>query len=206
MKKNPYPGKFIVFEGLDGSGSSTEAKKLVDYLNTKGEEQRAYLTKEPTNNLIGGLIRGQLTHEWQSKQECLQLLFAADRAHHLEREIVPLLQKGVTVVSDRYFFSTIAFGSVEINEWNWLKAINDRFILPDMTIILKVSPQTCVRRMANNRFELELFEKEKTLAEVWLKYEQLAKEYENVQVIDGESSIDQVFSQIKDLADNQLKK
>jgi len=206
MKKNPYPGKFIVFEGLDGSGSSTEAKKLVDYLNTKGEEQRAYLTKEPTNNLIGGLIRGQLTHEWQSKQECLQLLFAADRAHHLEREIVPLLQKGVTVVSDRYFFSTIAFGSVEINEWSWLKAINDRFILPDMTIILKVSPQTCVRRMANNRFELELFEKEKTLAEVWLKYEQLAKEYENVQVIDGESSIDQVFSQIKDLADNQLKK
>jgi len=118
MIKNPYPGKFIVFEGLDGSGSSTQASKLRDWLNRAQKElilgkPRAQLTKEPTNNIIGGLIRGQLTGDWKTRPECLQLLFAADRSHHLEREIIPLLKDGVTVISDRYFFSTIAFGAAE---------------------------------------------------------------------------------------------
>src|SRR3989338_8854070 len=112
MEQNKYLGKFIVLEGLDGSGQSTQAANLVDFLNAAAEKLRpgcagAHLTKEPTNNLIGGLIRAQLTSEWKTKAECLQLLFAADRAHHLEKTVAPLLEKGIWVVSDRYFFSTI---------------------------------------------------------------------------------------------------
>jgi len=80
MLKNPYPGKFIVFDGLDGSGMSTQAQKLVEFLNKKEQKLKfghtgAYLTKEPTSSLIGGLIKSQLTHEWKSSPECLQLFF-----------------------------------------------------------------------------------------------------------------------------------
>lgn len=196
MQKNLYPGKFIVFEGIDGSGQSTQAAKLVDFL--RGEGVKAHLTKEPTNNLIGGLIRAQLTHEWQTKQECLQLLFAADRAHHLEKEIIPLLEKGIWVVSDRYFFSTIVYGFLEIQDWEWLKEINKHFLLPDISFFLKVSPKVGLERIKKNRFEIELFEKEAMLTKVWQGYERLAKEVDKVYIIDGEKTTDEVLGEIVD--------
>ncbi|MCK4781705.1 dTMP kinase [Candidatus Parcubacteria bacterium] len=202
MKKNPYQGKFIVFEGIDGSGQSTQADKLVDYLSRPEQKFQlgkpgAHLTKEPTNNLIGGLIRGQLTHNWQTKQECLQLLFAADRAHHLEKEIIPLLEKGITVVCDRYFFSTIAYGALEIKDWDWLIEINKHFLSPDLTFLLEVEPKICLERIEKNRFSIELFEKQKILEKVWQNYEKLSKEFKNIYIINGEQSPENVFEQIK---------
>ena len=202
MKKNIYLGKFIVFEGLDGSGQSTQASKLVDYLNRRTEKfelgrPEAHSTKEPTNNLIGGLIRGQLTNNWKTGPECLQLLFAADRAHHLEKEIMPILERGGIVVSDRYFFSTIAYGSLEIPDWQWLKDINKHFLLPNLTFFLKVSPKVCLQRIKHNRFEMELFEKEEALTKIWQGYERLAKEFKNTYIIDGERSVEEIFDEIK---------
>jgi len=193
---------FIDFEGMDGSGQSTQAAKLVEYLNRPSKKFKlgrpeAHLTKEPTNNLIGGLIRGQLTRNWKTGPECLQLLFAADRAHHLEKEIMPLLEREVIVVSDRYFFSTIAYGSLEISDWQWLKDINRHFPLPDLSIFLKASPKICLERIKQNRFEMELFEKEEALAKIWQGYERLAKEFENVHIIDGERTIEEIFDEIK---------
>ena len=159
MQKNSYRGKLIVFEGLDGSGKSIQAELLLSYLKKNGK--KAHLTSEPTRYLIGGLIKSFVTHDWKSTPECLQLLFAADRAHHLYKEIIPLLKKGVTVISDRYFFSSLAFGALEIKDGDWLFDINKKFILPDLTIILKVRPKACVQRMAKEKFSLTLFEKEK---------------------------------------------
>src|SRR3989344_3150121 len=177
MVKNPYPGKFIAFEGLDGSGSTTQASKLRDFLNETQKKlvlgrPSANLTKEPTNNIVGGLIRGQLTGDWKTQPECLQLLFAADRAHHLEKEIIPLLKEGTTVITDRYFFSTIAFGGLEIKDTDWLIQINRTFILPDITFLIKVSPKTCIDRIRGDRFHIELFEKEEALTRVWKNYEE----------------------------------
>ena len=148
MLTNPYAGTFIVVEALDGSGASTQVEFLAKNVEELG--QRVHITKEPTNNLIGGLIRGALTKEWKPSLECLQLLFAADRAHHLQREVIPSLQEGRMVISDRYFFSTIAFGSLEVDE-KWLQGLNERFLLPDLTILIKVSPQEGVRRIAGYR-------------------------------------------------------
>ncbi len=209
MIKNTYPGKFIVFEGLDGSGQSTQAVKLVEYLNQgikkfELDRPKTYLTKEPTNSLIGGLIRGQLTRDWKTKPECLQLLFAADRAYHLEKEIIPILEKGGTVISDRYFFSTIAFGSTEISDWQWLKDINKHFLLPDLTFILKVSPKICLERIKQNRFRTELFESEEALLKTWQGYEKLSNEFENVYVINGEKSINEVFEEVRKIIHQQL--
>jgi len=194
MQKNSYPGKFIAFEGLDGAGSTTQAGKLCDWLN---QNSKSHLTKEPTNNLIGGLIRSQLTGDWRSTPECLQLLFSADRAYHLEKEIIPLLKKDITVITDRYFFSTIAYGAVEIKDIDWLIEINKPFIVPDLTFFIKVSPKICFDRIKRTRFHIELFEKEKILTLVWQNYENLAKKFENIYLIDGEKPIEDVFEEIK---------
>ena len=201
MKKNPYVGKFIAFEGLDGSGQSTQAGLLQKWLN---QTSRAHLTKEPTNNIIGGLIRGQLTSDWKTKPECLQLLFAADRAHHLEKEVTPLLEKGTTVITDRYAFSTMAYGAIEIEDKNWLAELNKPFILPDLTFFIKVSPKVCLGRIQQNRFHLELFEKEQSLTKVWQNYQELAEKFENIHIIDGERSPEEVFEDIKDLVNSKL--
>ena len=209
MQKNPYQGKFIVFEGLDGSGSTTQASKLRDWINRSQKEfvlgqPRAHLTKEPTNNIIGGLIRGQLANDWKTQPECLQLLFSADRAHHLEKEIIPLLKDGVTVITDRYFLSTIAYGGSEIADIDWLIGINKLFILPDLTFLIKVSPRVCLERIRGDRFHIELFEKEEALSRVWQNYESLAEGFENVYIIDGEKSVEEVFEQIKTLVHLKL--
>ena len=203
MQKNPYKGKFIVFDSLDGAGNSTQVKLLADNLNKIGK--RTHITKEPTSGLIGGLIKSQLTHDWKSSQICLQLLFSADRAYHLEKEVVPLLKKGINVISDRYFFSTMAYGNLEINDLDWLIEINKKFILPDLTFFLKVSPRICIERIKKDRFEITLFEKEKVLEKVWQNYEILAKKFKNVFVIDGERSVDEISEEIRDIVKKKLK-
>jgi dTMP kinase len=204
MLKNPYKGKFIVFDSLDGAGNSTQAKLLADSLNKIGK--KTYLTKEPTSGLIGGLIKSQLTHDWKSSPECLQLLFSADRAYHLEREIIPFLKKGINVISDRYFFSTMAYGNLEIKDLDWLVEINKKFILPDLTFFLKVSPKVCIERIKKDRFEITLFEKEKTLRKVWKNYEVLAKKFKNVFIIDGERSPGEIAKEIREITFKKLWK
>jgi len=203
MFKNSYKGKFIVFDSLDGAGNSTQVKFLADYLNKIGK--KTHITKEPTSNLIGGLIKSQLTHDWKSSQVCLQLLFSADRDYHLEKEILPLLKKGINVISDRYFFSTLAYGNLEIKDLDWLIKINEKFLLPDLTFFLKVSPKICIERIKKDRFEITLFEKEKILKKVWQNYQKLAKRFKNVYIIDGEKPIEKVFAQIKKIVEDKLK-
>jgi len=201
MKKNSYPGKFIVFDGLDGSGLTTQAGRLLGFLNLPEQKLKfghtgAHLTKEPTDSLIGGLIRSQLSHEWKSSPECLQLLFSADRAHHLEKEIIPLLKRGVIVICDRYFFSTVAYGSLEIPDRKWLLDLNKNFLLPDLTFFLKVSPSICVERIRKARFSVTLFEQEEKLEKVWKNFERLSKEFKDVYIINGERPIEKISQDI----------
>lgn len=203
MKKNNYDGMLIVFEGLDGSGSSTQVDLLVKNLKSLGYP--AFGTKEPTNNIVGGLIRGQLTGDWKAGMECLQLLFAADRAHHLDREIKPALKQGKIIVSDRYYFSTVAFGSLELDR-DWLIRLNEKFIYPDLTFLIKVSPKECLRRMKLSRNELELFEQEKKLKKVWAAYSWLAKNNKNVFMIEGEKSISQISLEVFEITKKILKR
>lgn len=186
-------GKFIALEGLDGSGQSTQISLLTDKLKKQGH--KVLLTKEPTNNIIGGLIRGQLTKDWQTGPECLQLLFAADRAHHLEREIIPALKEGYIVITDRYFFSTIAFGGIEVN-MEWLQKLNEKFPVPDLSIFLQVPPEVCLQRMQQSRFQLELFEDKNKLQKVLENYGILAQQYPNIKLINGNREISEVAQDI----------
>jgi len=196
MESNRYLGKFIVFEGPDGAGTSTQAELLFKYLKEKG--QKVHLTKEPTHSLIGGLIESQIAGDWKSSPECLQLLFTADRAYHLEKEIIPLLKRKITVICVRYFLSTLAYGGLEIKDEKWLMEINKKFILPDLTFLLKVSPKICLERISKERFHKELFEKEEKLKKVLKNYLKLAKKFKNVYIINSrERSIQEVFQEIK---------
>ena len=192
MEKNDHPGKFIVFEGLDGSGSSTQASLLADYFTH--HKIKYFLTKEPTNNIVGGLIRGQLTKDWQTGNECLQLLYAADRAHHQEKQIIPALKKGIHVISDRYFLSSIAFGAVESLDEDWLYKINENFLEPDLTVMLKVSPKVCLSRIRKSRISFELFEDEDKFQKIWQAYEKATKRNKNILLIDGEKRSDAIIS------------
>src|SRR3989338_2355735 len=113
---------FIAFEGLDGSGSSTQAQLLAKRLEKKGK--KVLVTKEPTSdNPTGKLIRSVLQHRQKMSPQELQRLFTEDRAEHLKNVIEPALAAGTTVITDRYLFSTLAYGALEV-EWDWLKRLN----------------------------------------------------------------------------------
>ncbi|MBI4095060.1 MAG: dTMP kinase [Candidatus Liptonbacteria bacterium] len=187
-------GTFVVFEGPDGSGQSTQAKLLAEHLTAQGKE--VVLTKEPTEGTFGVEIRKVLRGESKLGARELQELFVEDRKEHLELLILPALARGAVVISDRYFFSTIAFGSLEC-DFEWLRELNSNFPLPDRTFVLEVSSETCLARIEKRGGEKELFEAKEKLARVNTAYQKLAKLYENVVVIDGERPIEKVFTDVR---------
>jgi len=195
-------GLFIVFEGIDGAGLTTQANLLEKYLRGKGFN--TFLTKEPTNSLIGGLVRACLRGEWRTSARALQLLFTADRAHHLEYEVIPALSSGKTVICDRYMFSTIAYGSIEL-EYEWLKQLNSSFPIPDLTLIIDVKPETSIRRIGSSRVGYELFEDLGRLEKVRRTYiELIVRDFRNIHVLNGEGSIDEVHGEIKKVVDKYI--
>lgn len=198
MIKNTYPGKFIVIEGLDGSGQSTEVSLLRDFFIGKGDQ--AILTKEPTmDSEAGKKIREALDKKVKFDPAELQKLFAEDRKEHLEKLIIPALKEGKIVISDRYFFSSFAYGKSDGLDLEWLIKLNDDFLLPDLTVILKVRPEVCISRIEGRGEPKTLFERQEKLAKVWEGYELFPSRFENVNMIDGEKSIQEVFNKIKTL-------
>lgn len=193
MERHKFPGLFIALEGLDGAGISTQARFLSDQL--RGEGYKTLLTKEPTNNLIGGLIRGQLSGDWKTGMAALQLLFAADRAHHLEREIIPALKNGRIVISDRYVFSSIAYGGIELSR-DWLININEPFFFPDLTVILRITPERAAQRLRAVRFQFELFEEVEKRRQILKNYEWIADRFDRVKVVDAEQPLKNVAQDI----------
>ena len=195
---------FIAFEGLDGSGSTTQAKLLAENFEKKG--RAVLLTKEPTNNTpIGKMIREILQHKWSTSAEGLQLLFSADRAEHLENTIKPALENHQIVISDRYLLSTLAYGGMNV-EVAWLKDLNKKFIQPDLTFLFKLAPEECINRIVNRGTEFELFEKKEKLEKIWANYEKLSQEYPNIQTIDAAGSIEEIEREIWEVALTYLEK
>jgi dTMP kinase len=196
MKIHNCPGFFIDIEGLDGSGASTQVRLVSQRLRSMG--LKPYLTKEPTKGPIGKLVRSALKGEFNSlPPSSVQMLFAADRGRHLEGEIIPRLKKGEMVITDRYAWSSVAFGSLDLDK-EWLFGLNKDFILPDLTIFIEVSPGVCLERIAKERETLELFERRKDFADVWDTYHYLATKYwwAKIVVIDGEQPVEKITEEI----------
>jgi len=202
FKENTYPGKFFVFEGLDGSGQTTQSRLLRDYLKEKGH--RVVLTKEPDYNSESGRLIGKvLRREKKMSAINLQKLFIRNRKEHLNDTIVPVLELGGIVISDRYFFSTCAYGTgadgldltnlINLNE-------TSGFILPDVTFILDVSAKVCIKRISKRGGRFEHFEDESKLErvrDVYLRLSRLLK-FESIFLVDGNKSKENVFEQIRE--------
>lgn len=194
---------FIAFEGLDGSGSSTQSRRLAERLEKNGKA--SLLTKEPTSDSpIGKLIREALQHKWNISPQGLQLLFSADRAEHLKNEIEPALQNGRIVITDRYLFSTLAYGGMNADT-EWLKVLNKDFRLPDLTFLLRLSPEECIKRIAGRGSDFELFEKTDTLARIWENYEKIAGDYPNIVVIEATETIETISEKIWKMVSEKLQ-
>lgn len=198
MKKNNYPGKFIVIEGLDGSGKSVQAELLVNFLKQQSKE--VIRTKEQTADSKAGLkIKEILLGKAAGTPLELQKLFVQDRKEHLENQIIPALQTGKHVVCERYAASTVAFGGSAGLDIDLLVKMNDNFLLPDLTIILDVSPEICMQRIDARGEPKELFEKAEKLAKVREIYKKMPQIYGNVSVVNGENSEEKVFEDVKKL-------
>lgn len=149
MKK----GFFITIDGIDGAGSSTQVKLLVERL--KEMDYDAVKTKEPNpEGRIESIIRAFLKESYLIP-ELDALLFAADRLHHVVYFIKPWLQEGKVVVSDRYLESSIAYQTSQGLEEDWVITINRGIIRPDAAIILDIDPEISLKRKGelHDRFE-----------------------------------------------------
>jgi len=194
---------FIAFEGLDGSGSSTQSRLLMEKLEANGHP--VLLTKEPTSGSpIGKLIREVLQHKWDCSPEGLQLLFCADRAEHLKNEIEPALKNGQIAITDRYFFSTIAYGSLAVPDMQWLKTLNKRFRVPDITFLFRLDPKICIERIHGRGSSFELFEQHEKLEIIWQNYEKILRQYQNIFVVDASKTVEEIAESIWDIVSKFL--
>lgn len=155
---------FIVLEGLDGSGKSTQEHLLISALKERGYD--VYTTAEPTDGEIGKLVRRVLRHEVRTTSKALAMLYAADREDHLNSEggIISQLESGRLIVQSRYLYSSIAYQSVDV-DYDYVKAIND-FPQPKVVIYIDLPPKTCLERIEKRGEGRELFDRLEFLTKV----------------------------------------
>ena len=185
-------GKFIVFEGIDGAGSTTQTELLFKNLKAKGK--KVVKTCEPTDGPIGKLIRQALRHELKFSWDTLQLMYSSDRADHLDKLIVPAIKNENVVISDRYFFSTYAYGELNL-DGKWLRSLSLNFPIPNITFLVDVPASVAIDRINTSRGKNELYEKQKLLERVRVNYLKQAKEFKFV-VLDGTKPKEKIAEQV----------
>ncbi len=194
-------GLLIALEGIDGSGKTTIAKMIVESLNRRRIEAR--YTTEPTRSLFGRALRSMaLKGKVDPRLEAL--LFAADRIHHLERVVKPLLAKEVIVVSDRYLHSSLAYQSITTDDPSWVEELNKFARKPDLGIYLDVSPSEGLKRLKRRRRRTR-FEDEAFLEKVRERYLEYVKLGELVKV-DAERPLNDVFSEASMIVEKTLRR
>ncbi len=188
-------GKFIVLEGVDGAGTTTHTKLLADALRARGLP--IYITREPSDGPIGMMLRQIITNRivvpglngprppaWTT----MALLFAADRMDHLESTIIPNLMDGVTVISDRYDYSSVAYQSLPSNGADdavqWVRELNRHARRPDLTIVLDVPADVAAkRRHARLGHARDIFEHEEMQQKLGEFYRTIERYFPDDQVV-----------------------
>jgi len=196
VKENSYPGIFIVIEGADGAGTTTQSKKLA-------EELDAHWTFEPTDNPIGDKVNEMISSEEYSP-ESIALGFAADRMVHLEKEIIPLLEKGRTVICDRYYHSSLVYQSVLGANYEWVENLNQEALKPDLTLVMDVSAEEGMNRVEDRGKDGNIFEELDFQQKVVLKYRELETGLnEEIVIIDASKSKQTVFQSVEKALDER---
>jgi dTMP kinase len=193
---------FVAFEGIDGSGKSTQVKRLAHRLESLGH--RVHVTCEPTTGPIGRMIRDIFTGKMPADQHTIAALFVADRMEHLlnpQDGLLKLLQEGYTVISDRYYFSSYAYHSVHV-PMQWVIDCNARaaeLLKPDLNVFVDIHPEVSMDRIQRGRSSTELYENLENLTQtrsMYLEAIQLLKHEEKIIQIDGSLTEDEVSKSV----------
>ncbi|HEU4382008.1 MAG TPA: dTMP kinase [Anaeromyxobacteraceae bacterium] len=197
-------GRFLVLEGLDGAGTTTQAELLASWLRGRG--RKVHLTAEPSRGPVGALVRQILTGRVNGGPRgdfdpgALALLFAADRLDHVASEVEPRLAAGWDVVSDRYVLSSLAYQSVAAGGAAWIGQVNARAPAPDLTVFLEVRPAVGLRRRFAASAERELFEVPAFQRRVAAAYRRsiasLRRAGQRVEVLSGEAPVAEVAAAV----------
>ncbi len=186
-----HSGRFLVFEGIDGSGKSTQIKRIHERLSQN--KQSVAATFEPTDGPVGSLIRKMLSGSVETDQLTIASLFAADRTDHLlnrENGVKAMVDRGKVVLCDRYYFSSYAYHA-QYMDMDWViqaNSLNAKILRPNATLFIDVDPEVCLERIVANRDSLDMYEKIDILKRVrenyFLAFERL-KDQEKVIIING---------------------
>jgi dTMP kinase len=192
-------GFFIVLDGIDGCGKSLHSRILRDELVRAGH--KTVLTSEPSNGAIGHFIKNNVLRFRKVPPEIEALLFAADRFDHLHNQVLPLLERGNVVVSDRYFHASLAYQGAQSVDQNWIKQVNFFAIKPDLSIYLDVPPELGLKRKRGQLSVLEKLELQTRVREIFQKFVASGE----MIAVDATGSIDDVKRRILSLALEVLK-
>jgi dTMP kinase len=206
FKRNTYPGKFIALEGIDGSGKTVEAHFLAKSLRAQGK--KVFLTKNPTDGPLGKFIRRMLQGKIDIPLVSFQYVFSADRQVQ-QLDIINHLKKGDLVISDRYFWSSVAYGVADKEGIDYKNAamqeviaqsilsMYNQFIVPDITFYLDASIQTGLSRRNDTTKEKELYENTAKLKKIEAGYKWLLQKFpKEFIIIDAERTKKEVHKGI----------
>ena len=201
---SPRRGRLVAIEGLDGAGTTTQARLLGERLRAAG--RAVHVTAEPSGGPVGALIRQVLQRRVTGPAgqgfdpHALALLFAADRIDHARSEILPALAAGIDVISDRYTLSSLAYQALTTGDPRWVGAMNARAPAPDVTVLLRVVPEVAFARRRSASHSREIFEKAEFQRRVAAAYEAavkvLRRNGERVEILDGGASPGEVAAAI----------
>lgn len=216
FKRNTYPGKFIVLEGIEASGKTTQVKLISEILS---KTQTVFVTKNPTDNEIGAYIRNEILSGKNKNVPpvAYQYLFAADRVAQ-QVDLIERLKKGETIISDRYFWSSVAYGIADregTNYENWeevsmtalsLLSMYHQFLLPDLSIYLDVSLEESLRRISRSAKHTEIYDNHKANIKIKKGYDWIRKTFpKEITVVNGEKPLDEITKEIVKLIGNLQK-
>jgi len=198
---------FIVLEGIDGSGTTTQLGLLERHLAGRG--RRVHPTREPSQGPVGRLLREILLGGHQNPDGApadglaMALLFAADRRDHLRREIEPALAAGADVVSDRYLLSSLAYQAQEA-ERAWVASLARDIRAPDLTLLLDLPIETAAARRRDAGRALERYDADEIQARVASRYRELVAGDPRATVVDARGSIEEVARAVATAVDRLL--
>ena len=190
---------FIVFEGIDGCGKSTQLKMLCDKLSALG--RRPLPTAEPTDTATGKMLRRALSGEDPRTAAEMAALFTLDRIHHNKGEggIDECLAKGFDVISDRYYYSSLAYQG-SLTDYEWVRRMNcdcPEIRTPDLCIFLDMSPQAALSRIGKRGEAKEIYEKEETLTLFRATFMRVFDSLDDrVVIVDAEGTPDEVAQRV----------
>lgn len=194
-------GRFIVFEGIDGAGKSTQIEKLRQKLVSEG--RKVFITAEPTASVTGGILRDALSGNYKRSASELAAMFLSDRVFHNVNESVGInqaLEKGFDVISDRYYYSSFAYQGLD-SDIDWVIDMNlncPDIRKPDLCIFLDLDAEKSKSRIDTNRATVEIFEKEEILNKIRGKFFDVFSRLpdENIAVINASGTVDEVAEKI----------